>query len=81
LDLKTGIVTDTYIVDNINYTKEIFASVRDQTIAIRTTADKTGSISFNTKLCGLKNNAHSNYATDYFQVDAIGNDQISLTGK
>ena len=81
LDLKTGIVTDTYAVNNVNYTKEVFASAIDQTIAIRITADKPGSISFDAELRGVRNSAHSNYATDYFQMDGIGNGQLRLTGK
>ena len=81
LDLKTGIVTDTYTVNNVNYTKEVFASAIDQTIAIRITADKPGSISFDAELRGVRNSAHSNYATDYFQMDGIGNGQLRLTGK
>ena len=81
LDLKTGIVKDTYTVNNVNYTKEVFASAIDQTIAIRITADKPGSISFDAELRGVRNSAHSNYATDYFQMDGIGNGQLRLTGK
>ncbi|SHF76719.1 alpha-L-fucosidase 2 [Arenibacter palladensis] len=81
LDLKTGIVKDTYTVNNVNYTKEVFASAIDQTIAIRITADKPASISFDAELRGVRNSAHSNYATDYFQMDGIGNGQLRLTGK
>ncbi|RTE53908.1 glycoside hydrolase family 95 protein [Arenibacter aquaticus] len=81
LDLKTGIVTDTYTVNNVNYTKEVFASAIDQTIAIRITADKPGSITFDAELRGVRNSAHSNYATDYFKMDGIGNGQLRLTGK
>ncbi|NNG09217.1 MAG: glycoside hydrolase family 95 protein [Arenibacter sp.] len=81
LDLKTGIVTDTYTVNNIHYTKEVFASAIDQTIAIRITADKPASITFDAELRGVRNSAHSNYATDYFKMDGIGNGQLRLTGK
>ncbi len=81
LDLKTGIVTDTYTVNNVNYTKEVFASAIDQTIAIRITADQPGSITFDAELRGVRNSAHSNYATDYFQMDGIGKGQLRLTGK
>ena len=81
LNLKNGIVTDSYTVNNINYTKEVFASAIDQTIAIRITADKPGSISFDAELRGVRNSAHSNYATDYFQMDGTGKGQLRLTGK
>ncbi|MFB9052063.1 glycoside hydrolase N-terminal domain-containing protein [Formosa undariae] len=81
LDLKTGIVTVKYKFEGVNYTREIIASEIDQTIAIRITADKKGSISFGAQLRGERNDAHSNYATDYFQMDGLGNGQLRLTGK
>lgn len=80
LDLKTGIVTVRYKSKGVNYTREILASAIDQTIAIRITADKPGSVSFDAQLRGVRNSAHSNYATDYFQMDGLG-DQLKLTGK
>lgn len=81
LDLKTGIVTVKYMHKGVNYTREVFSSAIDQTIAIRITADKPGSISFGAELRGERNEAHSNYATDYFRMDGLGKDQLKLTGK
>ncbi|MGJ8660337.1 MAG: glycosyl hydrolase family 95 catalytic domain-containing protein, partial [Cellulophaga fucicola] len=81
LDLKTGVATVKYRSNGINYTREVIASTIDQTIAIRITADKPNSISFEAELRGIRNNAHSNYATDYFRMDGLENDQLKLTGK
>ncbi len=81
LDLKTGVVAVEYNFEGVNYTKEIFASAVDQTIVIRITADKPGSVTFDAQLRGVRNSAHSNYATDYFRMDGLGNDQLKLTGK
>ncbi len=81
LDLKTGIATVKYQSNGVNYTREIFASAIDQTIAVRITADKPGSISFDAELRGVRNNSHSNYATDYFRMDGLGTNQLKLTGK
>lgn len=81
LDLKTGVATVTYHANGVNYKREVFASAVDQTIAIRITADKPGSISFDAQLRGVRNGAHSNYATDYFRMDGVGNDQLKVTGK
>ncbi len=81
LDLKTGIATVQYSKDEINYKREIIASYPDQTILIRLTADQPGSISFDAELRGVRNSAHSNYATDYFRMDEVGEDQLKLTGK
>lgn len=81
LDLKTGMVKVDYGFKGVTYTREIFASAVDQTIAIRITADRPGSISLDAELRGVRNNSHSNYATDYFRMDGIGKDGLRLTGK
>lgn len=81
LDLKTGLVTVTYRSKGIHFKREVVASAIDQTIAIRITADKPNSISFEAELRGVRNPAHSNYGTDYFRMDNLENDQLKLTGK
>lgn len=81
LDLKTGVVTVTYTSNSVNYKREIFASAIDQTIAVKITADKPQSISFDAQLRGVRNKSHSNYATDYFQMDGLGENQLVVTGK
>jgi alpha-L-fucosidase 2 len=81
LDLKTGITTVQYKAHGVTYQREVLASAPDQTIAIRITADKPGSVSFKAQLRGVRNHAHSNYATDYFRMDGKGNDGLVLTGK
>jgi alpha-L-fucosidase 2 len=59
----------------------VLASAPDQVIVVRITADKPGSISFTANLRGERNQMHSNYATDYFNMDPYGNDGLVLTGK
>ncbi|MCK0156489.1 glycoside hydrolase N-terminal domain-containing protein [Cellulophaga sp. F20128] len=81
LDLKTGVVTVKYKHKGVNYTREVFSSAIDQTIAIRITADTPESITLDAQLRGVRNNAHSNYATDYFRMDGVDNNQLKLTGK
>lgn len=81
LDLKTGVVSVSYTSNGVTYKREVIASAPDQTIAIRLTADKPGSLSFDVQLRGVRNSAHSNYATDYFRMDAEGDNQLKLTGK
>lgn len=46
LDLTTATVTTTYVLNGVRHQREVFASAPDQVIAIRLTADRTGSISF-----------------------------------
>lgn len=81
LDLTTGISSVSYNANGINFQRDVFASAPDQVIVVRITADKPGSISFKANLRGVRNQTHSNYATDYFRMDPYGNDGLILTGK
>ncbi|GAA1520774.1 glycoside hydrolase N-terminal domain-containing protein [Sphaerisporangium rubeum] len=46
LDLTTATTVTTYLQNGVRYRRETFASAPDQVIAIRLTADRTGSITF-----------------------------------
>ena len=46
LDLGTGIVHVTYAMDGVHYTRDVFASIPDEVIVLRLTADTKGSIAF-----------------------------------
>jgi len=81
LDLETGITGVEYKANGITYKREVFSSFPDQTIVIRITADKPGTISFTANLRGVRNQTHSNYATDYFQMNSDGKDELLVTGK
>jgi alpha-L-fucosidase 2 len=81
LDLKTGITSVEYTAHGVTYTREVFSSVPDQTIAIRINANAPGSISFSAELRGKRNHTMSDYATDYFRMDGAGNDGLMLKGK
>jgi alpha-L-fucosidase 2 len=81
LDLSEGIAGVEYTINGVTYLREVLSSHVDQTIAIRLTASKPGMISFDTELRGVRNSAHSNYATDYFRMDGKGENELILTGK
>ena len=81
LDLQTGITGTEYTVNGVTYLREVFASAVDQTIVVRLTASDPGMITFGTELRGVRNSAHSNYATDYFRMDGAGENELILTGK
>ena len=44
-------------------------------------ADQPGKIAFRAQLRGARNQAHSNYATDYFRMDGVGTHGLVLRGK
>ena len=81
LDLQTGISGVEYVCGGVRYKREIIASAPDKIIMIRITADKPGAINFKASLRGVRNQTHSDYATDYFRMDSFGNNQLMLTGK
>jgi alpha-L-fucosidase 2 len=81
LDLREAIVNLTYQKDGTNFKREIFCSPVDQVIVIRLTADKPSSVSLVANLQGCRNQAHSNYATDYFRMDGYGPNGLILRGK
>jgi alpha-L-fucosidase 2 len=81
LDLSTGITGVEYTIDSVTYLREVFSSAVDQVIAVRLMASKPGMLSFVTELRGVRNSAHSNYATDYFRMDGEGENELVLTGK
>jgi alpha-L-fucosidase 2 len=47
LDLTTATVTTTYVLNGVRHQREMFASAPDQVIAVRLTADRANSITFN----------------------------------
>ena len=81
LDLETGIAGVEYSIDGVSYLREVFASAVDDVIVVRLTASEPGQLNFTAQLRGIRNEAHSNYATDYFRMDGEGDSMLVLTGK
>ena len=81
LNLENGVTSVSYKSKGVTYQRDVFASAPNQVIVVRLTADKPNSISLKANLRGVRNQAHSNYATDYFRMDALGTDGLVLTGK
>jgi alpha-L-fucosidase 2 len=81
LDLDTAIVTTVYEREGVTYRREVFSSAVDQVIVVRLTAEPAGRLSFTAQLRGDRNQAHSNYATDYFRMDAEGPNGLVVRGK
>ena len=81
LDLDAAVARVEYSVDGTRFVREIFSSAPDQVIVIRISADRPGAVSFTAALEGVRNQTHSNYGTDYFQMDAVAANTLRLTGK
>lgn len=81
LDLETAITSVEYKAHGVTYHREVLSSAPDQVIVVRLTASEPGQISFRAELRGVRNMAHSNYGTDYFRMDGVGNDGLMLNGR
>jgi len=81
LDLDTAIVTTSYAIGGVRHTRQVFSSPVDQVIIVRLAADKPGQVSFRAQLRGERNDAHSNYATDYMRMDGLPPDGLVVRGK
>ncbi|WP_228486365.1 glycoside hydrolase family 95 protein [Paludibaculum fermentans] len=81
LDLDTAVITTRYVQDGVRYTREVLVSPVHQVVLVRLTANQPGRISFTAQLRGYRNTAHSNYATDYFQMEGQGSDGLVLRGR
>ena len=81
LDLDEAIARTTYTVDGVTFVREVYSSAVDQVLVVKITADQPGSVSFSANMHGIRNPAHSNYGTDYFQMDGLAPNKLRITGK
>lgn len=81
LDLDTAVIRTSYAQGGVRFAREVLVSPVHQVVAVRLSADQPGRISFTAQLRGYRNTAHSNYATDYFQMSSHGTDGLVLRGK
>ena len=81
LNVDDAIARVTYRANGVTFTRTLFASTVDQVLVLRITADQPGAITLSAALHGARNPAHSNYGTDYFQMDGIPPSSLRLTGK
>ena len=81
LDLDQATARVRYTSKGIHFLREIFVSAVDQVIVVRVSADRPASVSFSAELHGTRNEAHSNYGTDYFFMDGAPPDGLRLRGK
>jgi len=81
LDLNSGTTSVIYKVGEVTFQREVLSSAPDQVVLVRMTASKPGSISFKAQLRGVRNMSHSNYGTDYFTMDGVGQDGLMINGR
>jgi alpha-L-fucosidase 2 len=81
LDIEKAIATTTYTVDGVKYTREVFASVPAQTIIVRLTTSKPGSLGFSAYLTTPQKNAVIKAAGKDLSVNGITGNHETVEGK
>lgn len=81
LVLDSALARVSYVVNGVTFTRTVFSSAPDQAIVIRLSSSRPGALTFAATLHGVRNAQHSNYGTDYFQMDAVAPDGLRITGK
>jgi alpha-L-fucosidase 2 len=79
--LDSAIARVWYIVNGVTFTRDVFVSAPDNAIVIRLSTNRPGALTFSATLHGARNQAHSNYGTDYFQMDGVAPNGLRITGK
>ena len=79
--LDSALSRVSYVVNGVTFTREVFVSAPDQAIVIRLAASRPGALTFSATLRGVRNQQHSNYGTEYFQMDGVAPNGLRLTGK
>ena len=79
--LDSAIARVSYVVKGVTFTRDVFVSAPDQAIVIRLSANRPGALTFAATLRGVRNQAHSNYGTDYFRMDGVAPNGLRISGK
>jgi len=80
LDLTTATTVVTYVANNVRYRREVIASVPDQVIAVRLTAETGGSISFSASFSTPQRATASSPDGTTIALDGVSGDQRGIAG-
>ncbi|RKR86507.1 alpha-L-fucosidase 2 [Micromonospora pisi] len=80
LDLTTATTSVTYVMNGVRYHREVFVSAPDQVIAMRLTADRTGSITFAATFDSPQRTTQSSPDGATIALDGISGNQEGVTG-
>jgi alpha-L-fucosidase 2 len=81
LDIQRAVTRVTYKVNNVTYTREAFASLADNLIVIRITADRKGSISFGAAFSSPHSTARINASGGEMILQATTSSHEGVEGK
>lgn len=81
LNLESAVAKTTYIADGIAFTRTAFASLSDQAIIVRITADKPSAISFTASFSSPQKSSRSVLAKDELTLSGISGDKDGVPGQ
>jgi alpha-L-fucosidase 2 len=81
LDLETAIFTATYMVDDITYKREVFASQPDQVIVVRLTADQPGKLTFSAGIDGSLKQTMNVLDENTLELTGLSSTHEGVTGQ
>lgn len=81
LDIERALETTRYVVDGVRYESSVFASLPDQVIVLRITADKPGSITFSATMGRPAPVAITTHGNSELIMSGITGDCDSVKGK
>jgi alpha-L-fucosidase 2 len=81
LDLESAVFTATYMVDDVTYKREVFASQPDQVIVIRLTADQPGMLTFSAGMDGPLKEAMNVLDENTLELTGLSSTHEGVTGQ
>ena len=81
LDIERAVATTRYTVDGVEYTREVFSSFTNHVIVVRLTANKSGSISFNTALDRPGDVSVSSEGDNMLRMSGVSSSHETVDGK
>ncbi|GIH03078.1 large protein [Rhizocola hellebori] len=81
LDLTNATTAVSYLQNGVRHQREVFASAPDQVIAIRLTADRSGSITFSARFDSPQRTTVSSPDSATVAIDGLSGDMEGLTGR
>ncbi len=81
LDLEKAVATISYKVNGTTYKRSVFASVPDQVIIMRLTADKPGSITFDASMASPQKAEIIANGSDELELSGISSDHEGVPGQ
>ena len=81
LDIERAVATTRYMVDGVQYSREMFSSFTDEVVMVRLSADKAGAINFSAMLDRPGNVDVSTMGNDMLRMSGITSSHETVEGK